>query len=97
VVLDRLCLCVPYLPNGSVPTLADLLEPPVNRPSVFYRGCDVYGGERGGFVSDVTEEQGRTFIHFDTQKKGNSNEDYLFGTDFSSGDKRALSDYLRTL
>ena len=31
----------PYLHNGSVPTLRDLLEPPAQRPAAFVRGLDV--------------------------------------------------------
>ena len=39
--LDGLWLRAPYLHNGSVPTLADLLEPPEQRPKAFLRGSDV--------------------------------------------------------
>ncbi len=40
--LDGVWLRAPYLHNGSVPTIRDLLEKPENRPSVFWRGYDVY-------------------------------------------------------
>ena len=40
--LDGIWLRGPYLHNGSVPTLRDLLEPPERRPAVFYRGYDVF-------------------------------------------------------
>jgi hypothetical protein len=40
--LDGIWLRAPYLHNGSVPTLADLLEPADRRPKVFYRGNDVF-------------------------------------------------------
>jgi hypothetical protein len=50
VPLVGLWLRAPYLHNGSVPTLEDLLEPPAKRPKVFYRGYDVYGRKRTGFV-----------------------------------------------
>src|SRR5690606_28275377 len=39
--LTGLWLLGPYLHNGSVPTLRDLLSPPAERPPVFYRGYDV--------------------------------------------------------
>ena len=35
--LDGVWLRAPYLLNGSVPTLRDLLTPPEERPAVFYR------------------------------------------------------------
>ncbi len=49
--LDGLWLRAPYLHGGSVPTLADLLERPENRPAAFLRGGDLYDPERMGFES----------------------------------------------
>ena len=45
-------LNAPYLHNGSVPTLADLLNPPDQRPTRFYRGYDVIDPVGVGFVAD---------------------------------------------
>jgi hypothetical protein len=52
VQLDGIWLRGPYLHNGSVPTLRDLLKPPGERPKVFCRGWDVIDRENVGFVSD---------------------------------------------
>src|SRR5260370_18478037 len=49
--LDALWLRGPYLHNGSVPTLRDLLAPPAERPSAFVRGIDIVDGKNGGFLS----------------------------------------------
>lgn len=49
--LDGLWLRAPYLHNGSVPSLRDLLKPPAERPSAFYRGFTVYDPADMGFVS----------------------------------------------
>ena len=49
--LDGLWLRAPYLHNGSVPTLRALLDPPAQRPTIFYRGYDVYDYANVGFVS----------------------------------------------
>ena len=43
----------PYLHNGSVPTLLDLLADPANRPKQFARGYDVYDQQKVGFVYDT--------------------------------------------
>jgi len=51
VPLDGIWARSPYLHNGSVPTLRDLLEPERCRPSRFYRGSDVYDPENVGFMS----------------------------------------------
>jgi len=49
--LDGIWLRAPYLHNGSVPTLRDLLEPAAKRPALFYRGYDVYDPAKVGFVT----------------------------------------------
>lgn len=71
--LDGIWIRGPYLHNGSVPTLRDLLEVPENRPKVFYRGYDVYDRTKVGFVSDVLEEGGRKYFRYDTTVRGNGN------------------------
>ena len=52
VQLDGIWLRAPYLHNGSVPTLQDLLEPADRRPKVFCRGYDVLDPGKVGFISD---------------------------------------------
>jgi mono/diheme cytochrome c family protein len=56
VQLDGVWLRAPYLHNGSVPTIADLLEPPMCRPRIFYRGYDVIDQTNLGFVSRRCDE-----------------------------------------
>ena len=72
--LDGIWLRAPYLHNGSVPTLRDLLEPGVKRPEKFYRGYDVYDQKKVGFASDVVEEGDRKYFLYDTGEPGNSNK-----------------------
>jgi hypothetical protein len=55
--LDGIWLRAPYLHNGSVPTLRDLLEPVEKRPKLFYRGYDVYNQVKVGFVSSPMEAE----------------------------------------
>jgi mono/diheme cytochrome c family protein len=96
VPLDGLWLRAPYLHNGSVPTLRDLLNPPERRPKVFWRGYDVYDFKNIGFISTGTkaEEMG---IKFDTQRPGNGNGGHLYGTRLNPQQKEALLEYLRNL
>jgi hypothetical protein len=95
--LDGIWLRAPYLHNGSVPTLRDLLEPPENRPKEFYRGNDLFDQENVGFVSNVAQEGDKEFFKFDTTLPGNSNAGHLYGTDLSSEDKDALIEYLKKI
>lgn len=96
VSLDGIWLRAPYLHNGSVPSLQDLLEKPENRTKVFYRGYDVYDPEKVGFVSNGAEAE-RVGFKYDTSVTANSNEGHLYGTDLSGEDKKALVEYLKTL
>jgi hypothetical protein len=86
----------PYLHNGSVPTLSDLLSPPERRPPVFYRGYDVIDFDKVGFVSTGPKAIAKGF-EFRTSDRGNGNGGHLYGTDLSDTDKRALIEYLKTL
>jgi hypothetical protein len=101
--LDGIWARAPYLHNGSVPTLADLLEKPEKRPKKFYRGYDVYDPERVGFVSNVPEEGGRKFTEYRTEDaqgnplRGNSRKGHLYGTDLPANAKHDLLEYLKTL
>jgi len=94
--LDGIWLRAPYLHNGSVPTLRDLLMPPGARPVVFFRGSDVFDPENVGFVSNVEQANGRTFLKFDTSQEGNGNGGHSYGIDLSESDKGALIEYLKT-
>ena len=91
--LDGLWLRGPYLHNGSVPTLADLLESPEDRPVAFVRGGDVIDG-KGGFVSPSCEPG--TPNCFDTRLSGNSNSGHVYGAGLNATDKVDLLAYLLT-
>lgn len=98
--LDGIWARAPYLHNGSVPTLMDLLMPAAERPERFYRGNDLVDGEKLGFVSmQSRDDAGRDYFLFDTTIPGNSNQGHegkIFGTELSLDDKRALVEYLKT-
>jgi len=96
VGLDGLWLRAPYLHNGSVPSLQDMLEKPENRPKTFYRGYDVYDPQKVGFVSEGQEAE-RVGFKYDTAVTANSNQGHTYGTDLSGNDKKALVEYLKTL
>lgn len=97
--LDGLWLRAPYLHNGSVPTLWDLLQTSETRPKRFYRGNDLYDPKRLGFVSDQPAEGSRRYFQVDTGLPGNGNAGHsgrAYGTDLPESDKWALVEYLKT-
>jgi len=94
--LDGIWLRAPYLHNGSVPTLRDLLEPAAARPKVFWRGYDVYDPRNVGFVSQGAEAE-RVGTKHDTSLRANSSAGHEFGTGLPGDAKDALLEYLKTL
>jgi len=96
VHLDGIWLRAPYLHNGSVPTMHDLLEPAANRPKVFYRGYDVFDKTNLGFISQG-EKAMRVGRKHDTSLRGNSSQGHEYGTQLPRDDKNALVEYLKTL
>jgi hypothetical protein len=85
----------PYLHNGSVPTLWDLLQPVEKRPVRFYRGSDLYDPVKLGFVSEGEAAKANSFL-FDTTVPGNSNVGHLWGTQLTDAEKMDLIEFLKT-
>ena len=50
--LNGVWATAPFLHNGSVPTLWDLLQPVEKRPKQFYKGYNVYDFDNLGFIHD---------------------------------------------
>jgi hypothetical protein len=96
VPLDGVWLRAPYLHNGSVPSLEELLEPPERRRATFYRGYDLYDPVRVGFVSDgdAARHAGKLY---ETQRPGNGNAGHVYGIQLSVAEKQALIEFLKTL
>jgi len=84
----------PYLHNGSVPTLYDLLLPPEQRPRKFALGRRDYDPEKLGFVVVTSCDQEDCLV--DTTRTGDGNGGHLWGTDLSAADRVALLEYLKT-
>jgi hypothetical protein len=80
----------PYLHNGSVRTLAELLTPPAARAASFRRGSARYDAAQLGFA-----DEGPYLL--DTRGPGNSNAGHDHGTDLSAAEKRDLLEFLKSL
>lgn len=80
----------PYLHNGSVRTLWDLLTPPEKRPKKFHTGSAEYD------VEGVGLKDSGLFL-YDTSEPGKSNAGHEFGTELSMPKKMALVEYLKSI
>jgi hypothetical protein len=93
---DGIWLRAPYLHNGSVPTLWDLLQPPENA-----RWClspAPMSTTRSTSVSSPrVPRPASADFKYDTRLEGNHNSGHLYGTTLSDDDKRALIEFMKTL
>ncbi|AXE31708.1 hypothetical protein DK842_18440 [Chromobacterium phragmitis] len=94
---DGIWLRAPYLHNGSVPTLWDLLQRPDKRPKAFYRGSSVFDTRNVGFSTAGPETKGGGYFKFDTRLPGNHNTGHEYGTDLPDSEKWDLIEYMKTL
>ena len=92
--LNGVWAMAPYLHNGSVPSLHDLLLPPEQRPRTFFVGNWEFDPVNVGYAM-ASEAPGA--VKFDTTVRGNSNAGHTYGTDLSEDDRKALIEYLKTL
>lgn len=100
----------PYLHNGSVPTIADLLTPAAKRPKVFSlerageaerydktrMGLTLPKNQREVLLYQRKAQYGAREI-YDTTRIGHSNQGHEFFTDLDAASKSALMEYLKTL
>jgi len=79
----------PYLHNGSVRTLWELLEAPGRRPRSFRVGSRLFDLKDVGYQDDGP-------FAFDTTLPGNANSGHAYGTELKEAEKRELIEYLRS-
>jgi cytochrome c553 len=80
----------PYLHNGSVRTMEELLTVPNERPKTFHRGSRVYDPEKMGYTDEGA-------YLFNTAGPGNANTGHDYGTTLALDQKRDLMEYLKSL
>lgn len=91
--LNGIWATAPYLHNGSVPTLWDLLSKTEDRPQVFYVGSRDFDAEKVG----ISTKEGPGTFRFDTSIQGNWRNGHEFGTSLPAQQKKDLLEYLKTL
>jgi len=96
--LDGIWATAPYLHNGSVPNLDELLRPAARRSRSFSIGARTFDPVRVGYQLDrpglpkfqVADEKGNAI-------NGNSNAGHEFGSGLNDDERKALLEYLKTL
>ncbi|SDA13183.1 hypothetical protein SAMN05216315_10427 [Nitrosospira sp. Nsp18] len=96
-VLEGIWAAAPYLHNGSVPTLAELLKPAAERVSSFKIG-PAYDTVNVGLAIEQTKfDYTLETTDCSDRNSGNSRCGHEFGTTLSADEKKALLEYLKTL
>jgi len=83
----------PYLHNGSVPSLYQLLLPSVERDTVFYTGNREFDPKHVGQVSDERDD----LFRFDTRLYGNYNTGHEYGATLNDSQRFELIEFMKTL
>jgi hypothetical protein len=91
--LDGIWATAPFLHNGSVPSLYELLLPEGQRSRTFYVGSRQFDPIQVGYKSHGAQ---RAFL-FDTTVPGNSNAGHDYGTDLTDEERWDLVEFLKTL
>jgi hypothetical protein len=89
--LNGVWATAPYLHNGSVRTLAELLEPAAKRANKFHVGSRTFDSDGVGFINDTAMPE------FDTSATGNGNGGHEYGADLKPEEKKDLLQYLKSL
>jgi mono/diheme cytochrome c family protein len=88
--LNGVWATAPYLHNGSVPTLDELLKPAAKRLRTFKLGTREFDPVRVGFKSEGAFE-------FDTTLVGNSNSGHEYERELTDDERRQLIAYIKSL
>lgn len=96
-VMEGIWAAAPYLHNGSVPTLADLLKPVADRPVAFRIGPEYDPVNVGLAVNQTRFDQVLQTTDCSDRASGNSRCGHEYGIELTATQKRALLEYLKTL
>ena len=95
--LNGIWATAPFLHNGSVPTLWDLLQVSDNRPTTFWVGHREFDPVKVGYRTEVGKNEFKVLKSNGEIMPGNSNRGHEFGTALDEADKWALLEYLKSL
>jgi hypothetical protein len=99
-VLYGIWATAPYLHNGSVPNLEQLLLPPEKRSASFMIGSRKYDADKVGYVTTESPfKDGTLVVSGPDTKPGNSNAGHKYPADkeLTDDERKALLEYLKQL
>lgn len=95
--LDGIWATAPYLHNGSIPTLMDLLDSS-RRPTYFKRGFSPVDYDHTNVGWNYSVETSKTSKEvYDTTTPGYGNQGHYYGDGLTQSDREAVIEYLKTI
>jgi mono/diheme cytochrome c family protein len=96
-VLNGIWATAPYLHNGSVPNLWELLKPAKDRRTSFMVGSRVFDPKNVGYDTDQSPFKNGRFVADPANANGNGNGGHEYGTALTDEQRWAIIEYLKTL
>jgi RoxA-like, cytochrome c-like len=96
-VLNGIWATAPYLHNGSVPNLWELLQPAKDRRTSFMVGSRVFDPKNVGYDADQSPFNNGRFVADPANANGNGNGGHEYGTKLTEDERWAIIEYLKTL
>jgi hypothetical protein len=96
-VLNGIWATAPYLHNGSVPNLWELLKPAKDRRTSFMVGSRVFDPKNVGYDTDQSPFKNGRFVADPANANSNGNGGHEYGTALTDEQRWAIIEYLKTL
>jgi len=96
-VLSGIWATAPYLHNGSVPNLWELLTPAKQRKGTFMVGSRTFDPQKVGYDTEHSPSKNAIFVADLANANGNGNGGHEYGTDLSEADRWAIIEYMKTM
>ena len=95
-VLNGVWAVAPYLHNGSVPNLWELMKPAKDRKSSFMVGSRIFDPKNVGYAIDELPFKTGAFTADPGNANGNGNGGHEFGAGLTDDERWAIIEYMKT-
>jgi hypothetical protein len=95
-VLNGVWAVAPYLHNGSVPNLWELMKPAKDRKSSFMVGSRIFDPKNVGYATDESPFRTGSFTADPGNSNGNGNGGHEFGAGLTDEERWAIIEYMKT-
>jgi hypothetical protein len=85
----------PYLHNGSVPNLWELLTPAKDRKATFLVGSRIFDPKNVGYITDRSPFKNATYETDPLNSNGNGNGGHEYGSNLAVAERWAIIEYLK--